>query len=77
MVKYKLIYHWSDGAEEEDDNYGDYFDTEEEAKDSGEVHLSSRSQGRESLYWSNPGDYSNDDYNDNDWFEVVEIDWEV
>ena len=25
MAKYKIIYHWTDGTEDEDDNYGEYY----------------------------------------------------
>ena len=40
MAKYKIIYHWSDGSEDEDDNYGEYYSSEEEANEAGLYGLS-------------------------------------
>ncbi|MBQ6213448.1 MAG: hypothetical protein IJJ57_11220 [Ruminococcus sp.] len=74
MAKYKIIYHWTDGTEDEDDNYGEYWDSEAEANEAGLYGLSCAKQGGMILEMSNPGDYPFDesDYED-DWFEVVEI----
>ena len=75
MAKYKIIYHWTDGTKDEDDNYVDYYDSEEEANEAGLYGLSCAKQGGEILEMSNPGDYPfhESDYED-DSFEVVEID---
>lgn len=74
MSKYKVIYHWSDGAVEEDDNYGQYWSSEDEADEAGLYGLSCAKQGGAILEMSNPGDYpfNESDYED-DWFEVVEV----
>lgn len=74
MAKYKIIYHWSDGTEDEDDNYGEYYSSEEIANDEGLYGLSCRRQGAEILELSNPGDYpfDEDDFDD-DTFEVVRV----
>jgi len=74
MPKYKIIYHWTGGADDEDDNYGEYYDSEEEANEAGLYGLGCRRQGGEILELSNPGDYPFDesDYEDDD-FEVVAV----
>lgn len=75
MAKYKIIYHWTDGSEDEDDNYGIFYDSEEEADAAGLYGLSCAKLGGEILEMSNPGDYPFDesDYK-NDSFEVVKVD---
>ena len=75
MSKYMVIYHYADGTDEEDDNYGAYWDSEEDAKEAGLYGLSCYKLGGEILEMSNPGDYPFDesDYIYND-FEVVEVD---
>ena len=75
MAKYKIIYHNSDGTIDEDDNYGDFYSSWEEADEAGLYGLSCAMQGGEILEMSNPGDYQFDksDY-DNDTYEVVEVD---
>lgn len=75
MAKYKIIYYWSDGTEDEDDNYGEYYNSEEEANDAGLYSLSCAKLGGKILEMSNPGDYPFDesDYEDNS-FEVIKID---
>lgn len=40
MSKYMVIYHYADGTDEEDDNYGAYWDSEEDAKEAGLYGLS-------------------------------------
>lgn len=74
MAKYKIIYCWSDGSIDEDDNFGEYYDSEEEAEAEGEYGISCRRQGAEILEMSNPGDYPfhEEDFED-DSFEVVEV----
>lgn len=74
MAKYIVIYHWTDGTEEEDDNNGEFFGSEEEANEAGLYGLSCAKQGGEIFHMSNPGDYPYDesDYED-DTFEVVEV----
>ncbi len=75
MGKYKILYHWRDGTEEEDDNYGDFYSSKEEADEAGLYGLSCARDGGEILHMSNPGDYPYDesDYEDND-FEIIEVD---
>ncbi|EUB15796.1 hypothetical protein HMPREF1508_0926 [Shuttleworthella sp. MSX8B] len=72
MTKYKVIYHWSDGTEDEED---ELFDSEDEAQEAGLYGLSCAKLGGEILEMSNPGDYPfhESDYEDDD-FEVVEVD---
>ena len=74
MAKYKLILYWSNGTVDEDDNDGDFFNSEEEANDYGLYLLSCESQGAEILGMSNPGDYpyDPDDYVDS-YFEIEEV----
>lgn len=77
MANYKVIYHWTDGTEDEDDNYGEFYESEEAANEAALYGLSCAKQGGEILEMSNPGDYPYDesDYED-DTFEVVKVDWE-
>lgn len=74
MAKFKIIFHWSDGTHDEDDNYGAFYSSKEAAEEAGLYGLSCAKQGGEILEMSNPGDYPFDeaDYDDNG-FEVVEI----
>lgn len=74
MSKYKIVYHWSSGEIDEDDNYGDFFDTYQEAYDEASYGLQAAKEGAEILNMSNPGDYpfDEDDFEDN-YFEIVEI----
>ena len=74
MAKYMIRYHWCDG-DEDDDNNGNYWDTEEEAEDAALDGLSCAKVGGQLLHMSNPGDYPYDesDYEDND-FEIIEVD---
>ena len=74
MAKYKVVYHWPDGTESEDDNYGDYYDSEEQADEEGLYGLSCAKQGGEIMEMSNPGDYPyyESDYDDAD-YDVVAI----
>lgn len=74
MGKYKVIYHYTDGTTDEDDNYGVFYESEEEANEAGLYGLSCAKQGGEILELSNPGDYPFDesDYED-DTFEVVKV----
>lgn len=71
MIKYKVIYHWSDGTEDEED---EYYSSEEEAEEAAAYGLSCCQLGGELLEMSNPGDYPYDpaDY-ENDSYEIVEI----
>ena len=74
MAKYKIIYHWTDGTDDEDDNYGEYYNSEEEAEEAGEYGLSCCKLGGQIFEMSNPGDYpfNESDY-ENDTFEIVEV----
>ena len=75
MAKYMIIYHYSDGTSEEDDNYGDFYSSWEEADQEGLYGLSCMELGGEILEMSNPGDYPFDksDYEGNT-YEIVEVD---
>ena len=70
MKKYKVIYHWSDGTQDEED---EYFSSKRAAKEAAEYGLSCCELGGELLEMSNPGDYPYDpaDYEDN-YYEIVE-----
>ena len=49
MAKYKIIFHWSDGTEDEDDNYGSYYNSKNEAEEAGLYGLGCRELGGEIL----------------------------
>lgn len=71
MGKFKVIYHWSDGSQDEED---ELYDSYEEAQEAGFYGLSCRELGAEILNMSNPGDYPIDGEDfDNDDFEIVEL----
>lgn len=71
---YKLIFHWSDGTTDEDDNFGEFYETEEEADYAGQEGLSDARFGGEIFEMSNPGDYPFDPSNyDDDTYEIVEV----
>ena len=64
MAKYKVKFN----GEFEDE----VFDTEREANDYALYLASCAAEGAEILHLSNPGDYDEDDYDDD--YEIVEID---
>lgn len=64
MSKWKVIF----GGEEEDE----VFDTEEDAEDYASYLSGCVKEGTEILHLSNPGDYDEDDYDDD--YEIVEVD---
>lgn len=64
MSKWKVIF----GGEEEDE----VFDTEEDAEDYAMYLSGCAKEGAEILHLSNPGDYDEDDYDDD--YEIVEVD---
>lgn len=64
MSKWKVIF----GGEEEDE----IFDTEEDAEDYASYLSGCVKEGAEILHLSNPGDYDEDDYDDD--YEIVEVD---
>lgn len=74
MAKYKIIYNWSDGSNDEDDNYGAFYESEEAAEEAAIYGLSCAKQGGEILEMSNPGDYpfNEGDYEEDD-FEIVKV----
>lgn len=75
MAKYKIIYHWTNGSESEDDNYEEYYSSESDAEEAALYGLSCAREGGKILEMSNPGDYPYDesDY-ENDSFEIIEVD---
>lgn len=64
MAKYKIFM----SGELEDE----VFDTEEEAEEHAMYLASCARYGAEILHMSNPGDYDEDDYDDE--YEIIEID---
>ncbi|MBR5677404.1 MAG: hypothetical protein IKX20_04625 [Paludibacteraceae bacterium] len=75
MGKYQIVFHWTDGTDEVDDNDGAYYDSEEEAEETALYYLSCCKQGAETLEMSNPGDYpyNEEDFEDDE-FDVEEVD---
>lgn len=72
MANYKVLMHYSNGIDEEDDTI---FDSEEEAYNYGVYLCGCSVQGAEILNLSNPGDYPlDDDYDDETDFEVIKVD---
>ena len=63
MSKYKVLFN--DELEDE------IFDTEEDAEEYALYLSSCAKEGAETLHMSNPGDYCEDDYDDD--FEIIEI----
>ena len=74
MAKYKAVIYWSDGEVIEEDNYGEYFSSEEEAEDAAIYAISCTKVGAEELHWNNPGeyDYDEDDCEDPE-YEIVKV----
>lgn len=64
MEKYKVLFN----GELEDE----VFDTEKDAEEYALYLCSCTREGAEILHMSNPGDYDEDDYDDD--YEIVEID---
>lgn len=64
MAKYKVLFN----GELEDE----VFDTEKDAEEYALYLCSCTREGAEILHMSNPGDYDEDDYDDD--YEIVEID---
>ncbi len=69
MAKYKILMHYPEGDDLEDD----VFETEEAAQDYGNYLISCGRQGAEDFYMMNPGDYPLEEYEDPE-FEVIEVD---
>lgn len=69
-MPYKIVMQYPDGTTEEED---EVFKTREAADDYGMYLVSCCSEGAETLYMSNPGDYPDEDCEDVD-FEIVEVD---
>ena len=69
-MKYKVVMHYPDGTEEEED---ELYDSEEQAEEAGCYSCSCYREGGENLNLSNPGDYPLDEDDDCD-FEVIEVD---
>lgn len=63
MSKFKVVF----GGQEEDE----IFDSEAEAIEYGDYLSSCAAEGAEILHLSNPGDYDDDDYDDD--YEIVEV----
>ena len=63
MAKYKILF---DGELQEE-----IFDTEEDAEEYALYLCSCAQEGAAILHMSNPGDYDEDDYNDD--YEIIEV----
>lgn len=63
MAKYKVLF--------DDELEDEVFDTEEEAEEYALYLSSCAKEGAEILHMSNPGDYDEDDYNDD--YEIIEV----
>lgn len=64
MAKYKVIFN----GDEEDEEFESY----EAAEEYAQYLCSCSHEGAETLHMSNPGDYDDDDYGDEN-YEIVEI----
>ena len=69
MANYKVLMHYSDGTDEEDDTI---FDSQEGAEEYGLYLCGCTAEGAEILNLSNPGDYPIDEDDETD-FEVIEV----
>ncbi len=74
MKKFYAEIHFSD-EDVIEDNYGEFFDSEEEAEEAAIYAISCAKQGAEIFHMSNPGDYPYDesDYDDVE-YSIVETD---
>lgn len=70
MAKYKIILHYYDGTEEEQD---EEFDDLDDAQDYGNYLIGCCREGAEVLNLSNPGDYPLGGYEDPE-VEIIEVD---
>jgi len=68
MSQYKVVLHYSNGDDEQDE----IFDSEEAAEEYGEYLAGCSADGAEILHRSNPGDYAEDDYETPD-YDVIEV----
>lgn len=64
MAKYKVIFN--------DEEQDEVFNSESVAEDYALYLVSCTKEGAEILHMSNPGDYDEDDYDDD--YEIVEVD---
>ena len=64
MAKYKVIFN--------DEEQDEVFNSESAAEDYALYLVSCSKEGAEILHMSNPGDYDEDDYDDD--YEIVEVD---
>ena len=64
MAKYKVIFN--------DEEQDEIFSSESAAEDYALYLVSCSKEGAEILHMSNPGDYDEDDYDDD--YEIVEVD---
>ena len=72
MARYKLIFIYPDGSEDEDYNDDAIFDTIEEAQEYGLYMIGCYQTGGEIMEMSNPGDYPYDEEDKLD-FRIIEI----
>ncbi len=70
MAKYKIIFHYSSGASEEED---ELYDTESEARSEAEYMCSCCEEGADVLYMSRPDDYPLEDAVTAT-YEIIEVD---
>lgn len=68
MSQYKVVLHYSNGDDEQDE----IFDSYEAADEYGEYVARCGAVGAEILHMSNPGDYTEDAYETPD-YDVIEV----
>lgn len=75
MKKYYVEIEFKDGDTIVEDNYGEYYDSEEEAREAANYAVSCAQQGAEIFHMSNPVDnpYDESDYDDCE-YSIVEVD---
>ena len=74
MPKYKLLAYFDDGEIVEEDNFGNYFDTEEDARDAISGFENNMSVGAEVLHLSDPFEYPDEEAEQAVSYEIVEVD---
>ena len=75
MTKYYAVIHFN-GGDMDEDNYGEFYNSEADAEEAALYAISCANQGAEILHMSNPGDYPYDesDYEDIEYtIEEIEV----
>ncbi|WP_297665343.1 hypothetical protein [uncultured Streptococcus sp.] len=74
MPKYKLLAYFEDGEIVEEDNFGNYFDTEDDARYAISEFENNMSVGAEVLHLSDPFEYPDEEAEQAVSYEIVEVD---